>query len=454
MKGDFSRVTFDKAKHFSRVLMQQGRVQLDADWNEQAAILLHYLRALAVDLGSEHWGPTSGTGFEITSKSNDFTISAGRYYVQGILCENNEEKLTYTNQPDYPLKEKEALGKGDYLVYLDVWERHLTYIEDDLIREVALAGPDTATRAKIVWQVKLLKVANSSTNGNTSNLKQNYEAFLDAIKNEIKPGSGKLRARARKQKDTDEPCLTSPEARYRGAENQLYRVEIHKGGTADGATFKWSRENGSVIFPIVSGGGTNTLTLENLGRDNRFGLREGDWVEVQDDDYVLHNCAGNLLQIQSIDRTSMTVTLSGTPDPNAGKDLAKHPLLRRWDHKKGDPTDGGLQLANDGAALIVEDVNKWLSLEDGAQIQFPPLTSATGTTAPLAEYRTGDYWLIPARIATGDAEWPGPMDNPTALPPHGVAHYYAPLAMIPVDNVGNVTGTVTDLRRKLNQLWS
>ena len=39
MRGDFSRDTFDPVKHFSRVLQQQGRVQLDADWNEQTAIL-------------------------------------------------------------------------------------------------------------------------------------------------------------------------------------------------------------------------------------------------------------------------------------------------------------------------------------------------------------------------------------------------------------------------------
>ena len=40
-------------------------------------------------------------------------------------------------------------------------------------------------------------------------------------------------------------------------ESRLYRVEIHKGGKVDKdefeetATFKWSRENGSVVFPIV-----------------------------------------------------------------------------------------------------------------------------------------------------------------------------------------------------------
>jgi hypothetical protein len=44
-----------------------------------------------------------------------------------------------------------------YLIYLDVWERHITYLEDERfpsIREVALGGMDSATRAKIVWQVK------------------------------------------------------------------------------------------------------------------------------------------------------------------------------------------------------------------------------------------------------------------------------------------------------------
>jgi len=60
MKGDFTRYTFDRTRHFSRVLMQQGRVQLDADWNEQAAILLHYLRALAADMIGPFGGPGPG----------------------------------------------------------------------------------------------------------------------------------------------------------------------------------------------------------------------------------------------------------------------------------------------------------------------------------------------------------------------------------------------------------
>ncbi len=67
MKGDFTRDTFDPLKHFSRVLMQQGRVQIDADWNEQTSILLHYLRTLAADILGPHAGPLGALGFEIVT---------------------------------------------------------------------------------------------------------------------------------------------------------------------------------------------------------------------------------------------------------------------------------------------------------------------------------------------------------------------------------------------------
>src|SRR3954447_3717608 len=57
MKSDFTRVTFDPRNHFSRVLMQQGGVTLDADFNEQAAILLHHLQTMARDLIGPHAAP-------------------------------------------------------------------------------------------------------------------------------------------------------------------------------------------------------------------------------------------------------------------------------------------------------------------------------------------------------------------------------------------------------------
>src|SRR6202035_1309249 len=268
---------------------------------------------------------------------------------------------------------------------------------------------------------------------------------------------GWLKAMANQTSTSADPCIISPDARYRGPENQLYRVEIHRphqawdgngvpGSNTHAATFKWSRENGSAIYPIVPplvvGGGTTTITLENLGRDDRFGLAKDDWVEIVDDDYVLlQNSAETLLQVDSVDRDNMMVTLSGSHEPDVGKDPAKHPLLRRWDHKEGEPAEGGLQLGSDGAALIVEGSgDNWLELEDGVKIQFQQPDEGQ----KQVQYRTGDYWLIPARTATGDVEWPREKDNqgkpiPIAKPPDGVIHHYAPLAVITFGGDGGIS---------------
>ena len=104
MKADLTRNTYDPFQHFARVLMQQGRVQLDADWNEQASILLHYLQTLAADLIGPQGGPSANFGFAITPfgappVANDFRIGLGRYYVDGILCEADSETVGFVVLP-------------------------------------------------------------------------------------------------------------------------------------------------------------------------------------------------------------------------------------------------------------------------------------------------------------------------------------------------------------------
>src|SRR5207248_4400927 len=55
-KTDITRDSFRRHKNFSRVLMQQGRVQLDADWNEQTDLFLYALRKTLTDLVGRRWG--------------------------------------------------------------------------------------------------------------------------------------------------------------------------------------------------------------------------------------------------------------------------------------------------------------------------------------------------------------------------------------------------------------
>src|SRR5260370_9283122 len=41
-----------------------------------------------------------------------------------------------------------------YLVFLDVWQREITTLDDPDIHEVALGGADTAQRSQTLWQGK------------------------------------------------------------------------------------------------------------------------------------------------------------------------------------------------------------------------------------------------------------------------------------------------------------
>jgi Family of unknown function (DUF6519) len=483
-RGDFTRDTFDPLKHFSRVLMQQGRVQLDADWNEQTSILLHYLRALAADLIGAHGGPgiegNPGNGFSIKPDydGKKVLIGQGRYYVDGILCENEEAALTYADQAGYPFPdsihlEDKANASKSFVAFLDVWERHVTCAQDESICEVALGGPDTATRAQVVWQVKVPLLDDKAQSELQTLLKDLYNAkspkdkeealkhineFVDKLAAFSADGTPGLRARARAGEIPMEACNISPESQYRGAENQLYRVEIQRSGStwngkkdndggngATAATFKWSRDNSSTIFPILKLA-DGTVHLASLGRDDRGGLKKDDWVEIVDDNLTLQGPPGLLLRIEAVNRDDMTVTLT-VPD---GKTLFEykendttHPLLRRWDHKEGN--------LSEGAVLLTESSGQgkatWIKLEDGVEIQFVAPEAGTTNT-----YRAGDYWLIPARTATGDVEWPGPVDAPEALEPHGIAHHYAPLAVITLDGSGKTVATTVDLRRVITQL--
>jgi Family of unknown function (DUF6519) len=85
----------------------------------------------------------------------------------------------------------------------------------------------------------------------------------------------------------------------------------------------------------------------------------------------------------------------------------------------------------------------WLTLEHGIQMQF---------SDKEASYKTGDYWLIPARTATGTIEWPRHHNQAVSLPPHGVKHSYAPLAYMTLQE-GKVQANMPyDLRHTFKTL--
>src|SRR5579864_7505950 len=92
MSFDISRFTFNPRKDYSGVVMQQGRVQLDSDWNEWLAELTRRIRAGTLDIvGRAVYPSTTPHAFEILANTTNtsITIGPGRMYVDGLLVENH-----------------------------------------------------------------------------------------------------------------------------------------------------------------------------------------------------------------------------------------------------------------------------------------------------------------------------------------------------------------------------
>ena len=70
MRGDFSRTTFRPQNHYSGVRLQQGRVQLDAEFNEHVDIEAYRDESLTRDVIGTNGVPQEGDGFQIGVGSN------------------------------------------------------------------------------------------------------------------------------------------------------------------------------------------------------------------------------------------------------------------------------------------------------------------------------------------------------------------------------------------------
>ena len=455
MSGDYSRIRFDSKNDFAAVLMQQGRVQLDADWNELATLLDRRWRAETADIIGRGTVPKeTPDGFRIQIVAGALTIGRGRIYVDGLLAENHgkiplefdpvlaEQRGTlavpYNEQPYFPNVNVAAPAPttgGPHLVYVDVWQREVTFLEDPDLVENAV-GVDTTTRWQTVWQVKILPNVGSGASCGSP---------LEAWNDLIAPSDGRLSSKAVGVPTNTDPCLLPPSGGYRGLENRLYRVEIHDGGATGAATFKWSRDNASVATSVTAITALDKLTVASVGRDSVMHFKIGDWIEITDDwlefarqPGVSPQPAGVLAQIKNVDdanrmltlMTSIPANVFGT-DAQGNTDPARHTRVRRWDQSgQVRDTNGNLLVdlnaPGSKGVIPVPAAGVSIVLEDGVQITFD--------TAAGGKYKIGDHWNFAARTADASVE------ELKQAPPRGVHHHFCRLALVSLPN------SVTDCR--------
>ena len=449
MSFDLSRFTFRPWRDFLGVVMQQGRVQLDADWNELVSQIVRRVQVGALDTYAQTGGfetearavvpRSTPDGFRIEAAGGALTIGVGRIYVDGVLAENHgaaplawdprlaEEvggtAVAYTAQPYYP-DPPELPGGGPHLVYLDVWQRELTYLQEPELLEKAV-GVDTTARLQTVWQVKVLPGIGGADCATP-------DAGVTGWDDVIRPSGARLTTSTAAVNVAPNPCLVPPSGGYKGLENQLYRVEIHDGGAVGTATFKWSRDNGSVqtrvnqIDPSL-----DRLVLDMIGRDEVLRFVEGDWVEITDDVRELRGEPGIIRQIKApngvSDATRTIVLAKPLPagafptDAQDQTNPARHTRIRRWNQRgKVFRDDGTTQFADLDATngvIPVPPPGTSLLLEDGIVVRFD-LAGASTT------FHAGDRWSFAARTADASVEI---LDH---APPLGTHHHYARLAVV------------------------
>jgi hypothetical protein len=477
---DNSRTTFNAFKSYSSVVLPQGRVQLDADWNEFLAEIARRIQAGTLDtMGRAVYPVTTPNAFYISSSSTPYivNIGQGRMYIDGLLAENHglppgtwdpalaelsgapqPAPSSITGTPNIPFNKQPYFpgatapnAAGTYLFYLDVWTREITWLEDPAIVDPAV-GIDTSGRLQTVWQVRWMPAGSANLNSPgtavTCGTPDTGIAWPTA-------SAGLLTNGVVPNTTTGNCCLT-PGTGYTGLENQFYRVQIHQGGPVGKATFKWSRENASVATGVTSiatkanAGGTQVTVLSvfSLGRDQVLNFSNGDWIELLDDDIELngepdpaypngspymYGSPGILCQIGSVDPTTnsiyLTTQLSNPPTASA----SLHTRIRRWDQSgivNSTDINGNLtpqpSLSLSSGDILVPAVGTVLVLENGLTVSFS--TNSSGN------FLAGDFWCFSARTD-------GSFDQVTSAPPLGTHHHYTKLSVVTFDGTGTATST-------------
>src|SRR5437588_8487346 len=115
MGSDRARVSYDEQRQYRAVIMQQGRVTVEADWNEEWQILNEEIRKDVLDIV----GPcgTPDDGYDVVAAEElssppypfvlssppypyDFSVTKGTMYVGGLRAYLPQAVL-YSEQSDW-----------------------------------------------------------------------------------------------------------------------------------------------------------------------------------------------------------------------------------------------------------------------------------------------------------------------------------------------------------------
>jgi hypothetical protein len=430
---DISRSAFDPRKQYASVRMQQGRVILDDDWNENERIANEELRRSRVEIVGPAGSPDRGfqiTNPRITPKGRiDFDINAGSFYLGGLRLELHEPQ-TYLLQRDSLQKP----GQGDTaptkerfdLVALLTYQQPVSAVEDRELFEVALGGPDTSTRLRTMQRVLLWEDVGAD------NCEAAWQVVLEKL---LDQGFGTLNAEhefAPEAKLTvtfapagtpDDLCTPTAAGGYLGAENQAIRVQL-----IDKQHLTWSFDNTAQFYRVrLAGGDRQTLEMLTEPKDQaHWPLAEQvveilPWAAVLPNNEKIAEVQGHLSRV--ID----------SYNPDTGQLKLADPIPADGFDDWVDRTDAG-ELNQGGEYYYLRVWNRGADHTSPPAIPFNPGVAVplghTGLEITLegSQFLAGDYWIIAARPETPNRVVPWELE--AGRRPHGIRRFLTPLALI------------------------
>lgn len=433
MTSDRARVTYDPRRQYHGVVAQQGRVSLEADWNEAQAIAGAQLEARTLDVVGAAGSPDRG--YQITplkdgdAATGDLLISSGTLYVGGQRVAIADE-VHYSDQPEWtdhtgdPLWRDPAIPEQPHeLVYLLAREQEVSAVEDPALRDVALGGPDTAHRLRTLRHVIRYPTKAQTWEGAWGQLIEE-EWIPNGFR--VRRDTRRLEPAARLQVTAHSPAGTeypADQGGYLGPNNQLIRVQI-AGLDEDGVPMLvWGYDNASFLYRLSSSvisPSHTTLRLASPPVDDYHQPREHQVVELlrsasplTDGDYIAA-AVGMVVRVSTAyDPDSREVVVGGELPPqyrkNPGSGLPLY--LRVWEDKfRCAP---GEEHELDGT---------------GIRVRLTSSGDADGGKCPV-----GPYWMIAVRPGVGPGA-PGVvypqriLDHPQ--PPDGPRQWLTPVAFV------------------------
>ena len=278
MSSDRARISYDPTRQYRSVVAQQGRVTLEADVNEAQEIAGETLRIETIDVVGPSGTPDDGYKISAVGGNNaahDFMVGHGTMYVGGERVSLSSD-VTYSAQPEWLDNSGDPLwlaanNAAKEFVYLLLREQEVSAVEDTALREVALGGPDTAQRKRLLQRIVRLPVTGDTC---ASSLQTAQTAWSAAgvnfdLNSMLLTSPATLKVVPINLPKSGDVCEPDAQGGYLGADNQIIRVQI-SAIKDNGGKLIWGYNNASFLHrlkPLASAAST-TLELISTPVDN------------------------------------------------------------------------------------------------------------------------------------------------------------------------------------------